>query len=44
MIQSYTEIKAWQLSMELVTLIYRLTEKFPQNEMFGLTNQIRPRR
>ena len=41
MIQSYNEIKAWQLSMELVTLVYRLTEKFPQNEMFGLTNQIR---
>lgn len=41
MIQSYTGIKAWQLSMELVTLIYRLSEKFPQNEMFGLTNQLR---
>lgn len=41
MIQSYTEIKAWQLSMELVTLIYRLTENFPQSEIFGLTNQIR---
>lgn len=27
--------------MELVTLIYRLTEKFPQSELFGLTNQIR---
>lgn len=41
MIHSYNEIKAWQLSMELVTLVYRLTEKFPQNEMFGLTNQLR---
>lgn len=41
MIQTYTEIKAWQLSMELVTLIYRLTENFPKHEMFGLTNQIR---
>lgn len=41
MIQSHTEIKAWQLSVELVTMVYRFTEKFPQNEMFGLTNQIR---
>lgn len=41
MIQSYNEIKAWQLGMELVTLVYQLTERFPQNEMFGLTNQIR---
>jgi len=41
MIQSYNEIKAWQLSMAFVTMVYRLTEKFPQNEMFGLTNQLR---
>jgi len=27
--------------MELVRLIYGLTQKFPRDEMFGLTSQIR---
>ena len=27
--------------MELVTEVYRLTESFPQREMYGLTRQIR---
>jgi four helix bundle protein len=31
----------WQKSHELVLLIYRLTTKFPSEEKFGLTSQIR---
>ena len=27
--------------MELVTLIYELTEKFPRSELYGLTSQMR---
>ena len=27
--------------MDLVTLVYKLTESFPQKEVFGLTNQLR---
>lgn len=39
--QSYKELIVWQKSVELVTEIYRATEKFPKAECFGLTSQIR---
>lgn len=39
--RNYTELKAFQLSDSLVLLIYRITESFPKQEMFGLTNQLR---
>ena len=37
----YKELKAWELSISIVTDIYKITEKFPRQEQFGLTNQIR---
>lgn len=39
--QSYKELIVWQKSIQLVTEIYKLTEKFPKSEMFGLTSQMR---
>lgn len=39
--QSYKELIVWQRSIELVTELYKLTEKFPKTEVFGLTSQIR---
>lgn len=39
--QSYNELIVWQKSVELVTELYRVTEKFPKTEIFGLTSQIR---
>ena len=39
--ESYRDLLVWQKSIELVTLLYRLTDKFPKTETFGLTNQIR---
>ena len=39
--RNYTELKAFQLSDAFVLLIYRVTENFPKQEMFGLTNQLR---
>lgn len=39
-IKDVREIKAWQLSMELATEIYKITNSFPKNEQFGLTSQI----
>jgi four helix bundle protein len=39
--QSFRELIAWQRSMELVTEIYRVTETFPRNEIYGLTAQLR---
>ena len=39
--KSYQELTVWQKSMNLVTDIYRATEKFPKTEMFGLCSQMR---
>ena len=40
-IRSYRDLVAWQKAMELVTEVYRITKKFPQEELFGLTSQMR---
>jgi four helix bundle protein len=40
-IHSYKELIVWQKSIELVTMIYELTDKFPKEEIFGITSQIR---
>ncbi len=40
-VQSYRDLIAWQKAMDLVELVYRVTEAFPRREMFGLTNQLR---
>jgi len=40
-VQSYRQLIAWQKAMELVRLVYELTDKFPREERFGLTIQIR---
>ena len=40
-VQSYKQLIAWQKAMELVRLVYDLTDDFPAEERFGLTLQIR---
>ena len=40
---SYREIKVWQKAIELVVDIYSCTRGFPNEEMFGLTSQLRRR-
>jgi four helix bundle protein len=40
-VQSYRQLIAWQKAMELVKLVYDLTDKFPREELFGLTSQLR---
>jgi four helix bundle protein len=40
-IRSYRDLKAWQKGMELVREIYRVSRKFPKEELFGLMSQIR---
>lgn len=37
----YKDLKVWQKSVQLTMDIYKLTQKFPQSEQFGLTNQMR---
>ena len=40
-INSYRDLDVWQQSRELVKLVYPLTKKFPKDEQFGLTSQLR---
>jgi len=34
-------LEIWKISMELTTKIYKLTETFPKEEIYGITSQIR---
>jgi four helix bundle protein len=40
-IKSFTDLNTWKEAHLLVLEIYKLTQKFPKDEQFGLTNQIR---
>ena len=40
-VQSYRDLIVWQKAMQLVQLVYGLTRKFPKEELFGLSSQIR---
>lgn len=37
----FKELKVWQKAIELVTNTYMITQKFPKEEIYGLTSQIR---
>ena len=39
--QSYKDLIVWQRGIQLVAEVYRLTKKFPKEEMFGLISQMR---
>lgn len=39
-LKSFRDLRVWQLAMELVEIIYRLTQNFPKHEIYGLTSQI----
>jgi len=40
-INSYRDLRVWQLAMELAAECYQETKEFPREEAFGLTGQIR---
>lgn len=40
-IHNYEKLSVWQKSMDLVESVYRITEKFPKEELYGLTSQMR---
>jgi four helix bundle protein len=40
-INSYQDLRVWQDAMSLTEACYLLTKKYPREEMFGLTSQIR---
>ena len=40
-VSSYQQLKVWQSGMELAKSAHLLTQKFPKDELYGLTSQIR---
>lgn len=40
-VQEFTDLVAWQKSVDLTEAIYRLSLSFPTTEQYGLTSQIR---
>ncbi len=40
-VRNYSELIAWQKAMDLVQLVYAFTNRFPKEELYGLTNQVR---
>jgi len=40
-VKQFTELLAWQRAMDLAEAVYIATAAFPNEEQFGLTNQLR---
>lgn len=41
MVNSYRDLIVWQKAIKLVIAIYKLTDKYPKEETYGITSQIR---
>jgi four helix bundle protein len=39
--RDYTKIEAWKLADDLTVAIYKATQSFPREEIYGLTSQLR---
>jgi hypothetical protein len=40
-VQRFEDLEVWKEARELVKRVYQLSCKFPNHEMYGLTNQMR---
>lgn len=40
-IKSFTDLRVWKEGHKLVLMIYKVTQQFPREEIFGLTSQLR---
>lgn len=40
-IKSYRDLIVWQKAKSVAVLVYKLTEDFPQTDLYGLTSQMR---
>ena len=40
-INNFQDLRIWQKGIEVVKNIYILTKKFPKEELYGLTSQMR---
>jgi four helix bundle protein len=41
LIETYMDLNVWIFSHEFVLEIYKITKKYPNDERYGLTNQLR---
>jgi len=41
MLKSYKELEVWKKGVELAVKVYKITEEFPKEEMYGLVSQMR---
>ena len=39
--QKFRKLDVWQKAMDLVERVYKLTNYFPSNELYGLTSQLK---
>ncbi len=40
-IKTFTDLHTWQEAHKLVVLVYKITKRFPKDEIFGLISQMR---
>jgi four helix bundle protein len=40
-VKSYRELIAWQKAMDFAAEVYRTTKRFPKEELYGVTSQLR---
>lgn len=40
-VNDYRDLRVWTLGMDLVEIIYRVTQNFPKSEIYGLASQMR---
>jgi four helix bundle protein len=41
LMRGHRDLLVWQKAMELVTVVYESTRKFPKDELYGLVSQLR---
>lgn len=39
--KSFDDLDAWNVAVDLIAEIYKITESFPKSEQFGITSQLR---
>lgn len=40
-VRDFTDLRVWREGIDLAVLIYKMTESFPKDELYGLTSQLR---
>lgn len=40
-VKTFKELEIWQLGIDLVTNVYKITRTFPREEIYGLSSQMR---